>query len=782
MQDITAEGRVFVSIDGTVQFVHPLSWSVVDREDGLISLAGDGFFAVLYTPAALSGSDLPTSGDPLELARQFVNDSDYTSVAFAVTSENDQQVARIAYEASEVPPGFVLVVTADKTLALLDVKAQGDTQAAESVLTAVMGTFVYTPDAPPLPLRNIYTDESLSFPHPRNWDVTPDGTQRWLIDGGSFTATLYLPGALTQFAALADPARLVGAKLEADRRQPGRFSIFLADQRPAARYDYRDPDGFLLSFVLDDGTLILFDVLTDDASVSRASIQRDLELLSASLDHNPVAVATTDEAPIQEATSESPVQETALPTEMPVPTDTSTPDPTVTPTETPDPTATLTPTDTPTETPTPTLTPTPSITRYESGDGTIALVHDVAWFIGEDDAADKTYGFLGDPAIQMTLYGPESLIAQRYVMRGESPAEFLSRYRNNFGLALGDIETLTIGDYQAAIRSADVDAGGVFVALQLPDGAYAVAEGAMFTGDWTPNAQKALLDLLSTLDYNGDVVAQADATEPPLPTLVQYGNGWQQAIPELEALRLIPFGGRFLAEDQYVYYLGAGNAPVRLSARREARNLVMAGTIRYRPGITEPGEYCALSARHDLSTNGRAALNFGLTSDALVFYESISADEDTPTRSGASRLEGTVEEPHHFIAIVVDDTLTLFLDGKAIFVEVDVDDQNGFTALAPNGKAGRTGCEADNVWVYLLPEEAADGVCQIKTVGQVNKRSGPGKSFEIVEELPGFSSAVVIGREVSDDGFSWWQLTDQSWVREDIVSVEGDCGTFLGGE
>jgi hypothetical protein len=783
MQDITAEGRVFVAIDGTVQFIHPLSWSVVDREDGLISLAGDGFFAVLYTPAALTANDLPTSGDPLELARQFVNASDYTPGAFAVTSENDQQVARIAYEASEVPPGFVLVVTSNKALALLDVKAQGDTQAAETVLTAVMRTFVYTPDAPPLPLRNIYTDESLSFAHPRNWDVTPDGVGRWLIDGGTFTATLYLPEAMPQFATYTDPARLVAAKLEADRRQPGRFSIFLADQRPAARYDYFNPNGFLLSFVLDEGTLILFDVLPDDDTVSRASVQREIELLSASMTISAVPVAATEESPTQEVT-ERPSQETAIPTDAPLPTETvsePTSEPTATATAV-EPTATSTPTDVPTETPTPTLTPTPEITRYESGDGTIALEHDSAWFIGEDDAADKTYGFLGDPAIQMTLYGPESLIAQRYVMRGESPAEFLARYRNNFSLALGDIETITIGDHPAAIRTADVDAGGVFIAIQLPGGAYAVAEGAMFTGDWTPEAQTALLNLLETFEYSGDVVAQPDAEEPPLPTLVQYGNGWQQAIPELEALRLIPFGGRFLAEDTYVYYLGAGSAPVRLSARREARNLVMAGTIRYKPGITDPGEYCALSARRDLSTNGRAALNFGLTSDALVFYESVPDDQEDPTRSGAARLETPVTDPHQFIAILIDDKLTLFMDGRAIFVEVDVDDQNGFTALAPNGKAGKTGCEADDVWVYLLPEEAAEGVCEIRTVGQVNKRNGPGTEFEIVEELPGFSSAVVIDRKISEDGFAWWQLSDESWVREDVVSVEGDCGEFLGGE
>lgn len=783
MQDITAEGRVFVSIDGTVQFIHPLSWSVVDREDGLISLAGDGFFAVLYTPAALTASDLPTSGDPLELARQFVNASDYTPGAFAVTGENEQQVARIAYEASEVPPGFVLVVTANKTLALLDVKAQGNTEAAESVLTAVMRTFVYTPDAPPLPLRNIYEDDSLSFAHPRNWDVTPEGAGRWLIDGGTFTATLYLPAALPEFASYTDPARLVAAKLEADRRQPGRFSLFLADQRPAARYDYFNPDGFLLSFVLDEGTLILFDVLPDDDTISRAEIQREIELLSDSMSINAEAAPATQESPTQAATEESPLSETAVPTDAP--TETAEPEPTTEPTATAtqvEPTATLTPTDLPTATPTPTLTPTPSIVRFESSDGTIVLEHDSAWFIGEDDAADKTYGFLGDPAIQMTLYGPEALVAQRYVMRGESPAEFLARYRNNFGLALGEIETLTIGDYPAAIRTADVDAGGVFIAIQLPGGAYAVVEGAMFTGDWTSEAQVALIQLLESFEYNGEVVAQADATEAPLPTLVQYSNGWQQAIPELEALRLVPFGGRFLAEDKYVYYLGAGDAPVRLSARREARNLVMAGTLRYKPGITEEGESCAFSARRDLSSNGRAALNFGLTSDGLVFYESIPADEEDPIRSGAERLETPVEEPHHFIAILVDDKLTLFLDGEAVFVEVDVDDQNGFTALAPNGKASRTGCEADDVWVYLLPEEAAEGLCQIRTVGQVNKRSGPGTEFDIVEELPGFSSAVVIGREISEDGFAWWQLSDESWVREDVVSVEGDCGEFLTGE
>ncbi len=779
---ITNEGRAFVSADGTVQFVHPQAWSVVDRDDGLISLAGDSFFAVLYTPAALKDAKLPTTGDPLALARQFAKAHNYTAGAFAAASDNGQQVARLAYTASEVPPGFVLAVSVKDTLALLDVKAQGDTQAVEATLTAVMSTLVYTPDAPPPPKLEPYSDQALSFSHPRTWDVTPDGTGRWLIDGGTFTATLYLPQALTEFAALTDPARLVAAKLEADLRQPGRFSIFLAGQHPAARYDYLNPDGFLLSFVLDDGTLILFDVLPDDGTVSRAGIQRDLELVAASLTFDAAAVSATQEAaatqePIltQEATDNAPSPETSVPTttETPAPTSTGTPEPTLTAS----PTATAT--QVPTETASPTLTPTPAITRYESKDKTIVLKHGADWFVGEDDAADKTYGFLGDPAIQMTLYGPDALIAQRYVMRGESPEDFLARYRNNFGLALGDIQAITIGDYKAALRTAKVDAGGVFIAIQLTGGAYAVVEGAMFTGDWTPTAQTALLKLLSTFQYTGDVVATPDAVEPPLPVLTQYNAGWQQAIPEIEALRLIPFGGRFLAEDKYTYYFGAGSSPIRLSARQEARNLVMAGTLRYNPGITAAGEYCAFSARRDLGPNARAALNFGLTSDSLVFYESIPADSSAPTRSGAARLESAVDMPHHLLAVILNDKLTLFVDGKAVFVNVDIDNQSGATALAPRGKAGKSSCEGDDVWTYLLPEEAAVGLCEIKTVGQVNKRSGPGTDYEIVDELPGFASAVVIARTVSDDGFAWWQLDDKTWVREDIVSVQGDCGALL---
>lgn len=71
--------------------------------------------------------------------------------------------------------------------------------------------------------------------------------------------------------------------------------------------------------------------------------------------------------------------------------------------------------------------------------------------------------------------------------------------------------------------------------------------------------------------------------------------------------------------------------------------------------------------------------------------------------------------------------------------------------------------------------EVGEDACIVTANGQVNQRNGPGTGFNQVGTLVNGDTRVVIGRAVSTAGFNWWKLEDDTWVREDTVTISGIC-------
>ena len=77
-----------------------------------------------------------------------------------------------------------------------------------------------------------------------------------------------------------------------------------------------------------------------------------------------------------------------------------------------------------------------------------------------------------------------------------------------------------------------------------------------------------------------------------------------------------------------------------------------------------------------------------------------------------------------------------------------------------------------------LPDRASTtGECTVSSNKTVNKRSGPGTSFDNAGQLQSGTDAVVIGQAKGSDSLTWWQLEDETWVREDVVTEAGDCAS-----
>ena len=122
----------------------------------------------------------------------------------------------------------------------------------------------------------------------------------------------------------------------------------------------------------------------------------------------------------------------------------------------------------------------------------------------------------------------------------------------------------------------------------------------------------------------------------------------------------------------------------------------------------------------------------------------------------------------------VDDKANLFVDGKLLIQDFEVVKRPGTYGIALLGEGAKAKCEGRNIWAYQIPASTT-GECTVNSSKNINKRGGPGTSFDSAGQLKAGTDAVVIGQAKGSDGLTWWQLDDESWVREDVVTETGDC-------
>lgn len=68
--------------------------------------------------------------------------------------------------------------------------------------------------------------------------------------------------------------------------------------------------------------------------------------------------------------------------------------------------------------------------------------------------------------------------------------------------------------------------------------------------------------------------------------------------------------------------------------------------------------------------------------------------------------------------------------------------------------------------------------CAVSVGNTVNKRSGPGTDFDVAGQLTASDSYNANGQTTGADGYVWWRLTDNSWVRSDVVITTGECSSL----
>jgi hypothetical protein len=65
--------------------------------------------------------------------------------------------------------------------------------------------------------------------------------------------------------------------------------------------------------------------------------------------------------------------------------------------------------------------------------------------------------------------------------------------------------------------------------------------------------------------------------------------------------------------------------------------------------------------------------------------------------------------------------------------------------------------------------------CNIVGLGSANLRAGPATTFELVGKIQQNDVVPAVAQTAGRDGFVWWLLVTNEWIREDVVREQGDC-------
>lgn len=58
---------------------------------------------------------------------------------------------------------------------------------------------------------------------------------------------------------------------------------------------------------------------------------------------------------------------------------------------------------------------------------------------------------------------------------------------------------------------------------------------------------------------------------------------------------------------------------------------------------------------------------------------------------------------------------------------------------------------------------------------QVNLRTGPATTFDVVNTLTGGEILTITAQSQDADGFTWWQTSDGNWLRSDVAGADSQC-------
>ncbi len=261
-------------------------------------------------------------------------------------------------------------------------------------------------------------------------------------------------------------------------------------------------------------------------------------------------------------------------------------------------------------------------------------------------------------------------------------------------------------------------------------------------------------------------------------TIENFEASWQEITQELALQNAIPFGVKPIFADRSSSISGEGNTFNDIAANVNEQDFIMCATLKMESDSTD-FEFCWVMARlqTELTENGtqeRAAgfLAIGLLNDGDLY---VTDNFNNNPQLESYPLRWKDGESVQIVVHVVGAKLNVYANGELVIRDYEVTEASGAFAFGLASSSASTRCRVTNYWAARIPQVNGDD-CEIQAVNTANKRQGPGTNFERAGQLTAGTTQLATGRSEAEDGFIWWQLEDESWVRQDVVEAVGYCG------
>jgi hypothetical protein len=297
--------------------------------------------------------------------------------------------------------------------------------------------------------------------------------------------------------------------------------------------------------------------------------------------------------------------------------------------------------------------------------------------------------------------------------------------------------------------------------------------------------RKFITLIIVVLLSNLAVFAQEDETSLPEEwlNLSSAGQEGLVVLSELESEGLIPSGAAPAFSQNQLSYAGEGVQFSNFGIGTEAKNLLYSASIAFNPQSDEL-EFCGIATRTVREESNRQEGSRSLTTVRLSAYLMIGLDnrgnlfvaDNQGEESSATTValpEG-MTSPIQLTALIINNTLYVYANDVLLIEGIEIADGAGAFAFVYNSAAEETACTGRMLFAYTFPDEIAT-TCTITPIEIANKRQAASVDAQVMGQLIAPDSSEATGQMQGLDGFTWWQLSDGSWVREDVVNTAGFC-------
>ena len=284
--------------------------------------------------------------------------------------------------------------------------------------------------------------------------------------------------------------------------------------------------------------------------------------------------------------------------------------------------------------------------------------------------------------------------------------------------------------------------------------------------------------LLTATAISAEIDTITNPNSIDIAELANFDADYELVIAELQENGVIPLGGNIIYETNYAFFDGTGGFYTPLAEYRPHTNYIMSGELQFKASEDPKDiEYCGFITR--VQTEGFYATAYMITG---FDGEGSPLLLDRTGSSATSVVDFTfdtydLEEAHYYTIIVQDNSVLIFIDGELAIENDELEPRQGSYGIAIDSDGYGARCAVNNVWIYELDNvwDDDEGVCGVTTKQAINLRGGPGTNYELRGQIAPDDILSVDGQFLAPDGFIWWRLTTESWVRSDLVTEIGAC-------